>query len=47
MRAKESERADGDDQPAKLLTYEAILAPLDQNLIRANPAPRRSNAPEV
>jgi signal transduction histidine kinase len=25
-----------DDQPAKLLTYEAILAPLDENLIRAS-----------
>ena len=25
-----------DDQPAKLLSYEAMLAPLDENLIRAN-----------
>ena len=25
-----------DDQPAKLLSYEAILSPLDENLIRAN-----------
>ena len=25
-----------DDQPAKLLSYEAILSPLDENLVRAN-----------
>ncbi len=37
MRAKEKVNVlMVDDQAAKLLTYEAILAPLDENLIRAN-----------
>jgi signal transduction histidine kinase len=37
MRAKEKVNVlMVDDQPAKLLTYEAILAPLKENLIRAN-----------
>lgn len=37
MRAKEKVNVlMVDDQPAKLLTYEAILAPLNEHLIRAN-----------
>ena len=37
MRAKEKVNVlMVDDQPAKLLTYEAILAPFNENLIRAN-----------